>query len=146
MKTQTNPVEKNNCKLTFPCPNPNCPTHYPKTVVEELIEEKLTSTPKNSNLVKEGDIARQIKLALINSGLINEDGWISTGSESGDFNDEYEQAIIGLSKVVSDEKQKSFEEGKMEVVMEIEEGCFSDVDVQWNWKTLRQKLQMLKEK
>ena len=44
---------------------------------------------------------QQIKLAIINSGLINEDGWISTGTESSDFSDEFEQAVNKLNDIIS---------------------------------------------
>jgi hypothetical protein len=43
----------------------------------------------------------KIKLALINSGLINQDGWISTGTESSDFSDEFEQAVNKLNDIIS---------------------------------------------
>lgn len=39
---------------------------------------------------------REIKLVLINSELINQDGWICTGTESSDFNSEFEVAINNL--------------------------------------------------
>ncbi len=49
---------------------------------------------------------REIKLALINSGLINQDGWISTGTESSDFNDEFEQAINNIQSLFNSERLK----------------------------------------
>jgi len=49
---------------------------------------------------------RDIKLAIINSGLINEDGWICTGTESSDFSDEFEIAVNNLIKLLSTEDKE----------------------------------------
>ena len=52
---------------------------------------------------------KEIKLAIINSGLINENGWVCTGTESSDFSDELEILVNNIQSLLTQQHTKDIE-------------------------------------
>ena len=55
---------------------------------------------------------KEIKLAIINSSLINENGWVCTGTESSDFSDELEILVNNIQFLLTQQHTKDIERFK----------------------------------